>query len=182
MCHKRLLSPTYLPISFLSIPVTTLPMLNRPLLRMFMATCRESGGSSLGLHCPSVLLTPAVLGKAQGPDHSTACLFLPGFMKTKGKSVQNSVPASGKVVLPIPTGLGERVVPTRYNKVTQSQTSLESPTLFQNRTILSPQRRGAETKTYQVPLQATWIFPPLLRNSDLPCPYHACDASEAGWG
>lgn len=38
--------PTHPPISFLSIPATVLPMLKRPLLRMFMATCRERGSSA----------------------------------------------------------------------------------------------------------------------------------------
>lgn len=33
----------HIPISFFSIPATALPMLNRPLFRMFMATCRGGG-------------------------------------------------------------------------------------------------------------------------------------------
>ena len=52
-------APTHPPISFLSIPATMLPMLKRPLLRMFMATCRERG---LSTSLPGVLA-----GQPEGP-------------------------------------------------------------------------------------------------------------------
>lgn len=34
-------------------------------------------------------------------DHSAACLLLPGFLRTKGKSLEKSVPAPGKVNRPV---------------------------------------------------------------------------------
>ena len=69
-------SLTYAPISVLSIPATALPMLNRPLLRMFMATCGER-------RAQRGPLPPCPAGRAEGPrglkgtDRNRAWLLLP---------------------------------------------------------------------------------------------------------
>lgn len=82
--HSRAGSPpTYLPINFFSIPATELPMLKRPLLRIFMATCQKKVGS---LWVPQHLIGSCAGSKvdpgwAEGTDPSITGWSLLGFLR-----------------------------------------------------------------------------------------------------